>query len=227
MKNIVIFDFDGVVIDSTDIQRKAYYDSIKTLKLTSTPPFEDFQLLSGSSLKNIFLELNLPLDMIPIYREISRKHITMIKTIPGMEKLLISLKSYGFFCAICTGKDRERTLEILSSLNLSLYFDIIVCSDDVEHPKPSADSINLIMKNLNITNKNQAIMLGDAPSDILCAHNAKIDSIAVSWGQNNIAMLEKYKPRYTVTTINELYKCLYDFFSESNLASEDAKFETI
>lgn len=50
-KNI-IFDFDGVIINSHDIQVKALTESFKAICGEGTPPYDDFFKLSGEGLKN-------------------------------------------------------------------------------------------------------------------------------------------------------------------------------
>ena len=146
-KNI-IFDFDGVIINSHDVQAKALTGSFKAICGEGVPPYDDFFKLSGDSLKNIFTQLGLPLEMIPIYQKISRENIGLIKIHEGMIELLQKLNEVGGNCALCTGKDRSRTIEILKHFNMEQYVKIVVCSDDVINPKPHPESLFVIMKKL-------------------------------------------------------------------------------
>ncbi len=102
-KNI-IFDFDGVIIDSHDVQIKALTESFKAICGEGVPSYDNFFMLSGDSLKNIFTQLGLPLEMIPVYQKISRENIGLIKIHEGMLELLKKLNEVGYFCALCTGK---------------------------------------------------------------------------------------------------------------------------
>ena len=179
-KNI-IFDFDGVIINSHDVQVKALTESFKAICGEGVPPYDDFFKLSGDSLKNIFTQLGLPLEMIPIYQQISRENIGLIKIHDGMIELLQKLNEKGCNCALCTGKDRNRTIEILKHFNMERLFETVICSDDVTNPKPHPESIFVIMEKLGASPEN-TVMIGDGINDILSAKSAKVKSIAVTWG---------------------------------------------
>lgn len=203
-KNI-IFDFDGVIINSHDVQIKALKESYRSICGNGNPPYDDFFKLSGDSLKNIFIKLDLPLEMLPIYNQISRENIDLIKIHKNMKELLQELNELNLNCALCTGKDHSRTIEILEHFNFMNFFKIIVCSDNVINPKPHPESLILIMKNLNAS-KDNTIMIGDGLNDILAAKNAGIKSIAVTWGDGTNDDLLKENPTSMVGTVLELKK---------------------
>lgn len=148
VKRNFIFDFDGVIINSHIVQEKALKTSYSIVVGEGIPPMEAFFNLSGDSLSNIFRQLKLPQEMIPIYRKVSQENSDLISVYKGMENILASIRQMGCSCALCTGKDRVRTLEILKQFHLENYFDKIVCSDDVENPKPHPQSINKIISEL-------------------------------------------------------------------------------
>ena len=190
-KNI-IFDFDGVIINSHDIQVKALTESFKAICGEGTPPYDDFFKLSGEGLKNIFTQLGLPLEMIPIYQMIEL-----------LEKLIES----GRFCALCTGKDRSRTIEILKHFKIEHFFKIVVCSDDVINPKPHPESLMLIIDDLNATLED-TVIVGDGINDMLSAKNADIKSIAVTWGDVPEKSLKDCKPDRICYSITQLKNIL-------------------
>lgn len=201
-KNI-IFDLDGVIINSHDVQVKALTESFNEICTEGVPPYDDFFRLSGDSLQNIFSQLGLPLELIPIYRKISSENINLIKIHEGMIELLQKLNEAGCNCALSTGKDRLRTIEILKYFNIEHYFKIIFCSDDVSNPKPNPESLNLIMKYLGVSTES-TVMIGDGINDILAAKNADIQSIAVTWGDIAGNILSDNNPTYLVNSASEL-----------------------
>jgi pyrophosphatase PpaX len=222
LKKGVIFDFDGVIINSSEIQRQALLGSYKLIVGEGIPSFEEFFSHSGDSLENIFLKMNLPLEMVEPYRKISREKIDLIKTYPGIKDLLEKLTTAGYKCALCTGKDRIRTLEMLAKLKFDKYFETVACSDDVENPKPHKDSLILAINNLGISLDN-AVMIGDARNDIICAKNAGVKSIAVTWGDVSRGILEREKPSYIADTVDELFDaiiCLIGYNGVSNVKRE-------
>ncbi|MCI8610499.1 MAG: HAD family hydrolase [Dorea sp.] len=201
-KNI-IFDFDGVIINSHDVQIKALTESFKAICGEGAPPYDDFFRLSGDSLKNIFTQLGLPLEMVPIYQMVSKENIALIKMHEGMLALLKELNDAGYFCALCTGKDRSRTIEILKHFNIEQYFKAVICSDDVTNPKPHPESLFIIMENLGALPEN-TVMVGDGINDIWAAKNANIASIAVTWGDVGKDDLCKNNPTFVVDSCTEL-----------------------
>ena len=207
MFNNIVFDFDGVIIDSHELQVKALKKSFNEIYNSGIPPYDDFFKLSGNSLKNVFTQLGLSLNMIPIYQKVSRENINLIKVHEGIMELLESLKEKKRNCFICTGKDRERTIDILKYFKIEHYFRMVVCSDDVINPKPHGESLYLIMNKLGVCS-NDIVMIGDGINDIMAAKNAGIKSIAVSWGDVSKDELQKYKADYLVDTVKDLAKIL-------------------
>lgn len=205
LKKGVVFDFDGVIINSCEIQRQAFLESYKIIVGEGNPSFAEFLSHSGDSLHNILLKMNLPLEMIEPYRRISRERIGLIKENKGIRELLERLTADGYICALCTGKERSRTLEIVEKLTLGQYFKTIVCSDDVKYPKPHRESLVLALNNMDIDFDN-AVMVGDGRNDILCAKNTGVKCIAVGWGDTPEHILKSESPNYLVNTPDELYK---------------------
>lgn len=203
----IIFDFDGVIINSHDIQIKALTESFKAFFGEGIPPYDDFFKLSGDSLKNIFTKLGLPLEMIPIYQKISRENISLIKLHEGMIELLKKLNELEYNCALCTGKDRSRTIEILKHYNIEQYFKIVVCSDDVTNPKPHPESLFLIMEGLDATPEN-TVMVGDGINDIISTKHAGIKSIAVTWGDVPENDLKRNYPDQICNSVKQLSQML-------------------
>lgn len=201
-KNI-IFDFDGVIINSHDVQIKALTESFKAICGAGVPPYDDFFRHSGDSLKNIFMQLELPLNMVPIYQMVSKENIDLIKVHEGMLELLKGLNDAGYFCALCTGKDRSRTIEILKHFNMEQLFKAVICSDDVRNPKPHPESLFIIMENLGASPES-TVMVGDGINDIWAAKNANIASIAVTWGDVGKDDLCKNDPTFVVDSCSEL-----------------------
>lgn len=203
----VVFDFDGVIINSHDNQRKALKESYKQIVGNGEPPYDAFFEQSGNSLSNIFKNLNLPLEMISIYNRISLENIETIKLHEGIQELLDELCYNRISCYLCTGKDRYRTIKILKKLKIKKYFDMINCSDDVQFPKPNPESLSIIANKFNCEKPNM-VMVGDAINDILAAKNFGISSIAVTWGDMNVNSLMNYAPTFIAHTVNELKKTI-------------------
>jgi pyrophosphatase PpaX len=210
----VVFDFDGVIINSSEIQKQALMESYRLIVGKGTPSFDEFLSHSGDSLENIFIKMKLPLEMVEPYRAISRERISAVKIYDGIKDLLVFLKKNGYKCALCTGKDRLRTLELLGKLMLSEYFETVVCSDDVKNPKPHPESLICAINNLGISAAN-TVMIGDARNDIICARKAGVKVIAVTWGDFPRKVLEQEFPDYLVNTVDELLAVILKLAGDS------------
>lgn len=214
MKKGIIFDFDGVIIDSREVQKEALLGSYKkVVGDNKIPSYKEFFSHSGSSLKQIFMNMKLPLEMIIPYQEISRQNAHKIKLHKHMKVLLKKLKEEGYVCALCTGKERSRTLDLLDKLDLRDIFDAVVCSDDVKNPKPHPDSIYLAIEKLG-KSIDRFIMVGDAINDVKCAENAQIPSIAVTWGEFTKEEFIAHTVETIVNTPVELYEKIKAIFDE-------------
>lgn len=200
----VCFDFDGVIIDSAEVQKAALIGSYKrVVGDDNLPSIDEFFSHSGDSLANIFNKMQLPEAMIEPYREISIELIDKIKVHDGMVCLLEQLKMQGIKLGLCTGKERKRTIMILKKLNLYQYFDAIVCSDEVENPKPDPESLIKLMRQLGVI-QDYAVMIGDSHNDVECAKAIYMPSIGVMWGEANIYQMLQSKPDYIVSDVHQL-----------------------
>jgi pyrophosphatase PpaX len=199
----VIFDFDGVIIHSKELQQRALLESYRLFFPQSEPCYDEFFSHSGDSLSNIFHKMGLPAGMIEPYKAVCRKNIQDIKLFHGMDDLLDLLNRTNFTCGLCTGKDRLRTLEVLDYFNLNHHFQVVICCDDVEHPKPHPESLFSAMKSMFVT-ADRMVMVGDARNDIECAKRAGVKSIGVSWGEYPFNLEEEGAPDIIVHTIEEL-----------------------
>ncbi|MGE5632551.1 MAG: HAD-IA family hydrolase [Caulobacteraceae bacterium] len=204
MSKAVVFDLDGVIINSLQVQREAFFESYRKVVGEGSPSFEEFLSHSGDSLNNILRKMKLPLQMLDVYKEISNKRLHLVEVYDGITKLLETLRNEGYSCGLCTGKDRDRTLKILEHLGIRSCFDTIVCSDDVEYPKPHPQSLLLAINKLSVPTE-KTVFVGDARNDILCAKAAGVKCIAVTWGDIKKEVLESELPDYIVDNVKELY----------------------
>lgn len=202
---VVCFDFDGVVIHSSEVQRYAFSESYYQVmgEVAGEEKIQEFFSNSGDSLPNIFRKMGIPLEIVDIYRKVSIEGRSKIKLHQGMKELLSDLKEQNISCALCTGKDRERTIMILKDLKIYRCFDEIVCSDDVENPKPHPQSLKVLMEKFQVA-KEEMLMVGDAVNDIKCAKNAGVVSVGVTWGDVPREMLLQAHPDFMADNIEEL-----------------------
>ncbi len=102
-------------------------------------------------------------------------HLTQL--LPHTLETLDELKNNGHSLHIITNGFREVQTIKLEKSGLSQYFDIVVCSEDVGHQKPSIHVFNHALEKV-AGKADESIMIGDSlQADIIGAENAGIKAI--------------------------------------------------
>ena len=129
--------------------------------------------------------------------------VDLVKPIEGALSLINSLSSKGCKLAIATTDREGRARLTMESIGLLDSFSMIVGSDSVENSKPFTDMIDLISHRLNIAKEN-AIMVGDAISDVQMGLNAQVKaSVGVCSGLTSRENLQKLTD-YVIDDISEI-----------------------
>ena len=100
---------------------------------------------------------------------------------PGVMETLGRLHRAGHRMAICTNKPEAATHAVLEALGLTRFFSAVAGGDSLPVRKPDAGHLLGTLAMLDSTPE-RAIMIGDSHNDILVAINARVRSIAVSYG---------------------------------------------
>ncbi len=180
MIKMVVFDFDGVIVDSQDLMKQALRTCYLKAGKGDEPPYREFFLHMGKSLKDIFEILGLPEELTECYRQVSIDNINMVKLFPETKEMLSCLNLAGINCTLLTGKDRRRTIDLLQMLDIEQYFTFIVTPDELWFSKPNPEGILHILDVMDCK-AGEAVMIGDAQNDIFCANSAGVCSVQMSW----------------------------------------------
>ena len=100
---------------------------------------------------------------------------------PGVVETLDALHRAGHRMAICTNKPEAATHAVLEALDLARYFPAVAGGDSLPVRKPDAGHLLGALAMLG-AEPGRAIMIGDSHNDIQVAINARVRSIAVSYG---------------------------------------------
>ena len=169
--NCILFDFDGVLIDSLPAMEIAWKSVQNKFGISNT--FADYKKYIGLPFKDILKQLNINKKyhegINEHYSKISSQNKELIKLNPYVNYTLDWLKSNFIKTGIVTSKDKVRTLDLIQYFQLNV--EIVITPDLTEFGKPSSQPILLASKNLKL-NTNEIIFVGDMESDMLCAFNA-------------------------------------------------------
>ncbi len=178
----MIFDLDGVVVDSFAVMEEAFAIAYKEVVGEGQAPFEEYRRHQGRYFPDIMRIMGLPLEMEePFVRE-SYRLAHQVPVFEGITELLLTLRTRGYKLAVATGKSGPRARSLLEQLGLLPFFDHVIGSDEVAHPKPAPDIVVRALELMGLPAE-EAIMIGDAPTDIASAHGAGVASAAALWAE--------------------------------------------
>lgn len=181
----VIFDFDGVIIDSPNYHiavRENYFLEKHNVKVTKQD-----NLLNLASTKSMFFDymnkkykLNLKnkKEYIKEITNIIKKKMPLMKLNPGVLPLLKTLKKNNIKLAISSSSQKDYLIYFLKKLKIQEYFDVVVGSDMIKNPKPHKDAFEKPLKLLKLNEKN-VVGIEDAPQGIISMQKNKITPIAI------------------------------------------------
>lgn len=184
----IIFDLDGVIIDSKENMRLSWEHVRKNFELKQTFEmyFKHVGLPFLKILKKIRIKKNFN-EITHIYKTHSIINFNKIKVIPGIIETLKKLIQNNVKIAIVTSKDIKRAKLIVKRFKIPIK--VIVSPKRSLKGKPFPDQINLCLKKLK-SKKENACYIGDMDVDYRTATNSKINFVFAQYGY------EKKKKKY-------------------------------
>ncbi len=177
---MIIFDLDGVLIDSKINMKFAWESANKKFKLKIS--FKDYFNHIGKPFDKILESLKVNKNKKDIEKEFSRASISNIKKIrlfKGVTKTLKYLKNKKIKTAIVTSKSFSRTKKILKKFNIKV--DEIQCPSKKLRGKPYPDQIIKVIKKIDVKKKN-CIYVGDTNFDHVASKRSNIDFALATYG---------------------------------------------
>jgi beta-phosphoglucomutase len=188
----VIFDMDGVIVDSHPAHRKAWRQFLRTLGREVSDPELNF-ILDGRKRADILRHFLGELSEAEILEYGRRKdeffqHSSFeVKPLPGVIEFLDQLGAGGIATAVATSASESRTRSTLDRLHLTECFNIIVTGSDVVRGKPDPAIYLRACQLLNVRPEN-ALAIEDAASGIQAARAANLACVGVA-GHDRSEML--------------------------------------
>ncbi len=187
---LVIFDMDGVIIDSEPIYREIEQQIFKDLNIQITnEEYDDFVGLGLDSMwrsikqkKNISRSVDQLIEMNNevVFNEFNK--IEQLNTTTNFISFLNLCLQNGIKTAIASSTPRKIIELILSKLNIKLKFDFIISGEEVKKGKPDPDIFVTVATKLNIDSKN-CIVIEDSENGVLAAKAA--DMLCIGYKNPN------------------------------------------
>ncbi|MGM8939675.1 phosphoglycolate phosphatase [Psychrobacter glaciei] len=196
-KQLLIFDFDGTLIDSVPDLADATNAMLTTLG-KETYPIDSIRNWVGNGSRMLVeralvgkvevLEGELTAEEADHAEQVffeAYNNISGSKTVayPDVDSGLKKLKDAGYILALVTNKPIRFVPKILQSFGWQDLFAEVLGGDSLAVKKPDPAPLLHVCNALNI-DPAQAIMIGDSRNDILAGQNANMDTLGLSYGYN-------------------------------------------
>jgi HAD superfamily hydrolase (TIGR01509 family) len=180
----IVFDMDGVVIDSHPAHRRAWQRFFQSVGTDVTDTELDF-VLDGRKRDEILCHFlgNLDPSQIAEYGALKDEMLQQLsenlQPLPGIVQFLNTLSGTGMRMALATSACRRRALGTLEELELARFFDAIVTGDDVGKGKPDPAIYRLAAQRLEETPES-LLAVEDAVSGVKSARAAGMRCLGIA-----------------------------------------------
>ena len=179
----VIFDMDGVLIDSQPYHFKADIDTMAEYGVIKDQKF--YEAFAGTltdnrmrTLRDMF-GLDVPAEELIEKREKMILDIMAnedIKPVSGIPELLRSIKALGLKTAVASSSGIELIKLVLDRLGIAVYFDSITSGNDVKRGKPSPDIFLLAAERIGV-NPRDCFVVEDSENGVKAAKSAGMKAL--------------------------------------------------
>jgi len=181
-KGAIIFDLDGVLIDSEALQYKAYTQVLARFGVTvSAEEYAAHWIAAGRGPEYAVATYALPVspDALralkhPVYHAILRAEVTLM---PGVVQALTRLHPH-FPLAVATNSNRQDVAFVMEHFGLHRFFAAVVTREDYVRAKPDPDAFVTAASRLGMPPRT-CLVVEDAYKGIVAAHRAGATVLAV------------------------------------------------
>lgn len=204
----VLFDLDGTLIDTTPLILSSFRHTFLH-HFNIYKKDEELMPFMGIPLRKPFEDLHPGMEdtLVETYRLFNeQRHDQCIGLFVNIVEMLEGLKERKILTGIVTSKRRRLAERGLHVFDLGKYFDVLVAAEDTLIHKPQGEPVLEALRRLKREAGDDVLYVGDSPYDILCAHNAGVQSAAVGWSCFFREELLQYRPDIELQYPSELLK---------------------
>ncbi len=195
--DLLVFDWDGTLMDSTAVIAGSIQAACRDLALT-VPSDEAARHVIGLGLVEA-LQLAVPEAPESMYEALVARYrhhfLSQDQRIPlfhGARETILELHEQGYQLAIATGKSNMGLARVLESTGLAGYFHATRTADQT-FSKPHPAMLLELMEELSVEAQ-RTLMIGDTTHDVQMAKNAGVDALAVGYGAHPPEQLQPLNP---------------------------------
>ena len=223
MLRAVIFDFDGVIVDSEMLHLEAFNIALAPygVQITKEQYYKEMLGLTDADLFKTLIEKGqisagkaeektLLAEKKEAFERLAR---TKCKTIAGVAEFLETLRTNNIPAAICSGALLNEIETILEANNLRGYFEVIVSAEQVKRGKPFPDGFLMTLQKLNHKIRPKilpahCVVIEDSMWGLAAAQKAGMKTIAVtnSYDAEELSFADKVTETLAKISIENLRK---------------------
>ena len=185
MIKTVIFDMDGVIVDTEPVHRYAYFQQFSELNVAVTE--EMFTSYTGNSTRNTFQKVKETFQLDHDVEDLIQRKRTIfndafdnkedLELLPGVEDLIKDFYNKGMQLILASSASKVTISRVFNRFKLHDYFTHIVSGEDFPMSKPHP-AIFEHAASLSIAPKENCIVIEDSTAGIKAAKAAGIYCIA-------------------------------------------------
>ncbi len=186
MIKALIFDFDGLILDTETPEYEAWHDIY--LELGQDLTLETWgQIVGGMAASDFrplpYLQTLTGRDLTPLNLSVraSERNLACILALPPLPGVLATLRAarrLGLRLAVASSSPHRWVDGHLNRLGMTHFFEVIKCADDVSHTKPEPDLYLSVLETLGVSPL-EAIAFEDSPNGVVAARRAGIFVVAI------------------------------------------------
>jgi HAD superfamily hydrolase (TIGR01509 family) len=201
----VIFDMDGVIVDSEPYSMQALIDILRQYGIEPTP--DELQRSYGRRVRDDFVDyfsrhgVTADVDTAIAHKHARYYHLAAghLQPLPGVVALLRRLRDHGNRLALASSGDRVKVAFGMQALALLDIFEAVVTGDDVSHSKPDPEIYLVAAQRLGVPPA-KCIAIEDAPAGVEAAKRAGMRCLAVT---NSVARDRLHKADIVVDSLDD------------------------
>lgn len=214
MYQLIIFDWDGTLMDSADKIANCIIASATQLGIKE-PSKEQVKSIIGLSLQEAMRILFPDESEVVINKLVEnyKYHFLTADDTPqglfaGVVEGLESLNEAGALLAVATGKARRGLKRVFDEVGVEHLFTVSRCADETRS-KPHPQMLHEIL-DFTAIDPHNSIMIGDTTFDMDMASNANMHGLAAGYGVHDPQVLTDAKAIAVIDTFTEIVDWLLD-----------------